>query len=137
LAWGSPISGPCSGRKERDTHLRAVLRVVGELKAAEAGLAEARRLWQSGADPAGILDAGRLFHLEGALRAGSAPIDEALACLDEAAAVGRQPELALIQKGFTLKVMGKYDRAVDALLQAAPRLDRQADPLPGTTGAST
>ncbi len=110
-------------------HATNVLRVVGELKAAEAGLAEARRLWESGSDPAGILDSGRMLSVEAALRRDQRRFDEALALLDEAVAVGRQPELALIQKGFTLEVMGDYESSVEALLQAVPRLDRRADPL--------
>src|SRR6185295_4574146 len=46
--------------------------------------------------------------------------DEALALLDEVAAVGRCPERALINKGFTLEVMGEYERAVQTLLRADP-----------------
>jgi tetratricopeptide (TPR) repeat protein len=42
--------------------------------------------------------------------------------------VGRCPERALTIKGFTLEAMGEYERAVETLLQAAPRVDRQADP---------
>ncbi len=110
-------------------HAANVLRVVGELKAAEAELTEAKRLWESGSDPAGILDFGRMLSVEAALRRDQRRFDEALALLEEAVAVGRQPELALIQKGFTLEVLGDYEGAVEALLQAAPRLDRRADPL--------
>jgi len=111
-------------------HAANIVRVAGEPKAAEAPFEEAKRLWLSGSDPAGVLDPGRLLHLEASLRRAQRRFDEALACLAEAEAVGRQPELALIQRGFTLEVMGDYEGAVEALLRAAPRLDRQADPLP-------
>lgn len=41
-------------------HEANVLRVAGELKAAEAGLVAARQFWESGSDPGGVLDSGRL-----------------------------------------------------------------------------
>jgi len=111
-------------------HAANAVRVAGEPKAAEAPFEEAKRLWLSGSDPAGVLDPGRLLHLEASLRRDQRRFEEALACLDEAEAVGRQPELAIIQRGFTLEVMGDYEGAVEALLRAAPRLDRQADSVP-------
>src|SRR4051794_32570092 len=101
-------------------HVANALRVRGELREAEAVLERAKRLWDSGSDPAAVLDPGRLPSLEGALRRDQRRFTEALALLDQAAFVGRSPELALIQKGFTLEVMGEYDRAVEALLQAEP-----------------
>jgi hypothetical protein len=79
-------------------HVANALRVQGELRAAETVLAPARRLWESGFDPAGVLDPGRLFNLEGALRRDQRRFTEALALLDQAAAVGRSPELALIER---------------------------------------
>ena len=42
--------------------------------------------------------------------------------------MSRSPELALIQKGFTLEVMGEYERAIETLLQAVPLVDREAKP---------
>jgi len=104
-----------------------VLRVLGELRAADAAFAEARRLWQSGSDPAGLLDAGRMLDLEASLRRAQRRFVEALALLDEAAAVGRAPARALIKKAFTLEVMGEYERAVEALEQAEPLVSREAD----------
>jgi tetratricopeptide (TPR) repeat protein len=109
-------------------HVANVLRVKGVLKQAEIRFEQAKRLWQSGSDPAGVLDPGRLLDLEASLRRAQRRFDQALALLDEAEAVGRCPERALIIKGFTLEVMGEYERAVESLLQAAPRVDRQADP---------
>ncbi|HEX3525803.1 MAG TPA: helix-turn-helix transcriptional regulator [Thermoanaerobaculia bacterium] len=105
-----------------------VLRVAGELKAADTALAEAKRLWHSGADRTGLLDVGRLLDLEASLRRGQRRFGEALHCLDEAVRLGRSPARALIKKGFTLEVMGQYERAVETLLQAEPRLDREAEP---------
>ncbi len=108
-------------------HEANVLRVTGELKAAEAGLEKAKHLWQSGSDPFGVLDPGRLFHLEASLRREQRRFDEAMSLLDQAAAVS-YPERALVSKGFTLEVMGEYERAIETLLQAAPLADRAAEP---------
>jgi tetratricopeptide (TPR) repeat protein len=105
-----------------------VLRVVGELKAAEPAFEAAKRLWLSGSDPYGVLDPGRLLDLEASLRRAQRRTEEALALLDEAAAVSHCPERVLINKGFTLEVMGEYERAVETLLQALPLAERAGDP---------
>lgn len=106
-----------------------IVRVQGELKPAAADFAAAKRLWLLGADPLGLLDPGRMLELEASLLRDQRHFDEALACLAEAEAVGRSPERALIKKGFTLEVMGEYERAIETLLRAVPRIDRGADPL--------
>jgi tetratricopeptide (TPR) repeat protein len=109
-------------------HAANSLRVIGQLESAEAALNEAKRLWDAGSDPAALLEPGRLLQLEAPLRRDQRRFEEALARLDEAVIVSRSPELALINKGFTLEVMGEYSRAVETLLQAAPRVDQQAEP---------
>jgi tetratricopeptide (TPR) repeat protein len=86
------------------------------------------RAWREGADPAAILDPGRLLDLEASLRRAQRRFEEALALLDTAIALGRSPARVLIKKGFTLEVMGEYERAVEALLQAAPLVERQDEP---------
>jgi tetratricopeptide (TPR) repeat protein len=101
-------------------HVANILRVSGSLELAESTLAEAKRLWQAGSDPAGVLDPGRLLDLEASLRRAQRRLPEALALLDEAAAVGRSPERALLKKGYTLAVVGEYESAVETLLRAAP-----------------
>jgi hypothetical protein len=55
-----------------------VLRVKGELEAADAALAEAKRRWHAGEDP-GLLDPGRLLDLEASLRRDQRRFVEALA----------------------------------------------------------
>lgn len=105
-----------------------VVRVQGELKPAAADFVSAKRLWLSGADPLGLLDPGRMLDLEASLLRDQRHFDEALACLDEAVIVGRSPERALINKGFTLEVMGEYERAIEALLLAAPMIEHTAEP---------
>src|SRR6185295_2408443 len=109
-------------------HRANILRVTGELQAAEEALKEAKRLWEEGADPEAVLDPGRLLNLEGALLRAQRHFEDALVRLDEAALVGRSPELALIQKGFTLEVMGDYERAIETLQQAETLVERRSDP---------
>ncbi|MFL6259753.1 MAG: hypothetical protein ACJ76Y_08585 [Thermoanaerobaculia bacterium] len=109
-------------------HRANVLRVSGDLKAADAAFEEAKRLWHVGADPASVLDPGRLLDLEASLRRGQRRFKEALAALDAALAIGRSPARLLIQKGFTLEAMGDYGRAVETLLDAAPQVEGLGDP---------
>src|SRR5262249_32247719 len=120
--WRNSVRGYAAG------HGANVVRVGGKLKASEARLEEAKNLWNAGSDPDGVLDPGRLLNLEGALLRDQRKFEEALAKLAEAAAVSRAPELALIQMGFTLEVMGEYDRAIEVLLQAEPLVERRGDP---------
>ncbi|HSS77436.1 MAG TPA: hypothetical protein VLV54_11895 [Thermoanaerobaculia bacterium] len=108
-------------------HVANSLRVPGELEPAEVTLMEALRLWQAGSDPDAVLDPGRLLDLEASLRRDQRRFDEALALLEEALRVGRCRERYLINKGFTLEVMGYYERAVEALLEAQPLVERSGD----------
>jgi tetratricopeptide (TPR) repeat protein len=108
-------------------HSANVLRVKGELEAAEAALAEAKRLCHSGEDPAGLLDPGRLLDLEGSLRRDQRRFDEALQILTSARKVSRCPGHTLINQGFTLEVMGDYERAVEVLLEAEGVVEAQGD----------
>jgi hypothetical protein len=121
-AWCNRLRGYAAA------HAANALRVAGHLNEADATLEEAKRLWQAGSDPDGVLDPGRLLQLEAPLRRDQRRFEEALARLDEAVVVSRSPESALINKGFTLEVIGEYERAVEVLLQAAPRVDRRAQP---------
>jgi tetratricopeptide (TPR) repeat protein len=90
-------------------------------------MGEAKRLWLTGSDPAGVLDPGRLLDLEASLRRHQRRLPEALALLDEAVAVGRSPERSLLKKGYTLEVMGEYESAVETLLRAAPMVRQKGD----------
>jgi tetratricopeptide (TPR) repeat protein len=120
--WGSRLRGYAGA------HAANVLRVSGELNAADAAFEQAKRLWYSGSDPASVLDPGRLLDLEASLRRDQRRFEEALAALDGALAISRSPERLLIKKGFTLEVMGDYGRAVETLLQAVPMIESQGDP---------
>ncbi|HEX4497472.1 MAG TPA: hypothetical protein VIE43_17495 [Thermoanaerobaculia bacterium] len=99
-------------------HVANVLRVTGKLKAADALFQKAKRLWDAGSDPDGVLDPGRLLDLEASLRRDQRRFEEALALQEEAIEVGRCRGRYLINKGFTLEVMGEYGRAIEILLQA-------------------
>jgi tetratricopeptide (TPR) repeat protein len=105
-----------------------VVRVKGELKAARASFEEAKRLAKAGSDPYGLLDPGRLHDLEASLCRDERDFDGALTRLEKAFAVGRSKAHVLINKGFTLEVMGENEQAIAALLEAEPLLDRQAEP---------
>ena len=104
------------------------LRVAGELKAARAGLEEAKRLWNAGSDPDRVLDPGRLLDLEASLCRDERQFEKAVALLDEAYLVSRSPARILIKMAFTREVMGEYGRAIEILLQAEPLLDQSAEP---------
>lgn len=105
-----------------------VLRVAGDLEAARVGMELARQLWATGSDPAGLLDPGRLLDLDASLCRAERRFEDALARLKEALAVGRNKGRILVNKGFTLEVMGDYKGAVEALLEAEHHIDRNADP---------
>ena len=108
-------------------HVANALRVRGELREAEVFFERAKRLWESGSDPQEVLDPGRLLDLEASLRRDQRRFKEALALLDEALRVGRNPERYLVNKGFTLEVLGEYERAVEALRRAEPLVEQRGD----------
>jgi tetratricopeptide (TPR) repeat protein len=108
-------------------HVANLLRVSGELRQADAIFEQAKILWQGGSDPGWVLDPGRLLDLEASLRIDQRRLDQALALLDEAAAVSRFPGRVLIQKAVTLEKMDEYEQAVETLLQAEPLIERQGD----------
>jgi tetratricopeptide (TPR) repeat protein len=109
-------------------HRANILRVAGHLKAAEALLEKAKKLWDAGADPDGVLDPERLLHFEAALRRGQRRFEQALSLLDQIPAGSRYRGRALVNKGFTLEVMGESERAIEAFLEAVPLIARDSDP---------
>ncbi|HEY0554528.1 MAG TPA: helix-turn-helix transcriptional regulator [Thermoanaerobaculia bacterium] len=109
-------------------HIANVLRVAGKLKAAAFLFDEAWRLWHAGSDPDALLDPGRLLDLEASLCRDQRRFAEALALLEQARNVSRSQGRILIKKGFTLEVMGEYERAIETLLEAEALPDVKADP---------
>jgi tetratricopeptide (TPR) repeat protein len=100
-------------------HVANAMRVGGELKMAETLLEEAKGLWGSETDPERVLDPGRVLDLEASLRRAQRRFEEALSLLDQAATVSHNPGRIMINKGFTLEVMGEYQKAVEVLLHAS------------------
>jgi tetratricopeptide (TPR) repeat protein len=109
-------------------HVANVLRVTGKLKAADTLFQKAKRLWSAGSDPDGVLDPGRLLDLEASLCRDQRRFEEALALQEEAIAAGRCRGRYLINKGFTLEVIGEYERAIEILLQAEALPEVRFDP---------
>jgi tetratricopeptide (TPR) repeat protein len=98
------------------------------LDAADTALAEAKRLWHAGEDLPGLLDPGRLLDLEASLRRDQRRFEEARQLLEDAGSVSHCPGRIFINKGFTLEVMGEYERAVEVLHQAEGVVEQQGDP---------
>ena len=109
-------------------HGSNITRVAGELKAARVDFEIAERLWNAGTDPGHVLDPGRMLDLKVSLCRDERRFEEALRLLDEAREVSHCPGRILINKGFTLEVMGEFERAAETLLQAEPLVERLGDP---------
>ncbi len=120
--WASRIQG------FTQAHVANILRVKGDLEHADIMLEGARKLWLEGHDPDHILDPGRLLDLEAALRRAQRQFDDALRLLEQAQGVSRSQAQTLISKGFTLEVMGEYERAIETLMEADPLLDQTSTP---------
>jgi tetratricopeptide (TPR) repeat protein len=131
LAISRLVAGPEDWRRRVEgyalAHWANVLRVRGDLKAADACLEEAKQLWGNGSDPTEVLDPGRLLDLEGSLRRDQRQFDEALFLFNRASVVGRIPERALIQMGTIYDVMGEHEQAIQILLDAKPQVERRGD----------
>ncbi|HKH48682.1 MAG TPA: helix-turn-helix transcriptional regulator, partial [Thermoanaerobaculia bacterium] len=108
-------------------HLPNVQRVLGDLQTARAGLEHAKALWEMGSDPDRVLDPGRLLDLEASLYRDERRFEEGLDCLDRALSVSHRPGHVLVNKGFTLEVMGEYELGIEALFQAKPLIERKGD----------
>ncbi len=109
-------------------HVANIRRVAGKLKASAALFLKAKRLWSAGFDPDCVLDPGRLLDLEASLCRDQRRFEEALDLLEQAHGVSRCPGHTLINKGFTLEVMGDYERAIETLLEADSLPEVEADP---------
>jgi tetratricopeptide (TPR) repeat protein len=109
-------------------HLANILKAKGELKAADAAFGPAEKLWLAGSDPDRILDPGRLLDLEASLRLAQRRFPDSLDLLEKALVVSRCRARTLISKGSTLQIMGEYQRAIEALLESEPLVDRFTEP---------
>jgi transcriptional regulator with XRE-family HTH domain len=107
------------------------LRVADDLRAAEAAVAGAWRLWAASGDGDGsILGEWRLLDLEASLRRDQRRFAAALELVERAlaaaplAARGR----ILLKKAFILEQAGEIERSVAALGEARPLLDAAGEP---------
>ncbi|HXO20131.1 MAG TPA: helix-turn-helix transcriptional regulator [Thermoanaerobaculia bacterium] len=124
-AWRSRLGGYAGG------HLGNARRVSGDLPAADECFHTARRLWRAGAAVPALLDPSRLPDLEASLRREQRRQQEALALLQEAAATCPTAEgvaRILINKAKTLEELGDCEGAIATLRDAAPLVEKQADP---------
>lgn len=104
-----------------------ILRVAKDYEGAERAFSEAEQLWDAGSDPQGLLDPARRLDLKASLRREQRRFEEALALLEEAVPVSCDPARVLVNKGFTLEVMGEYSRAVETLLLALALMEIEED----------
>lgn len=107
-------------------HLGNAWRVQGNHREADKLFAEARRLWSSpGAEKAdpGVLDPGRILHMEAALRKDQRRLPEALALLDQAYDLGRDQGRVLVHRSLVLGLMGSYEAALATLRRADELLE--------------
>jgi tetratricopeptide (TPR) repeat protein len=113
-------------------HVGNARRVASDLPGAEEAFRRAWRLWNEGAAAGtGLLDGSRLLDLEASLLRDRRQMAAALERLDRALAfhpTGRGRGRILLNKGATLEQMGGYEAAIDALLEAAPWIDRDSEP---------
>lgn len=107
-------------------HLANAYRVLGKHFEADRLFAQAHRLWNSlgaaAADP-GVLDPGRIHHLEAALRKDQRKLPEALALLERAFPISRVPGRILVSRSLVLSLMGSYEEAIATLRRADTLLE--------------
>lgn len=108
-------------------HLANALRIQGELPRSEAEMLSSLERWESGADPSGLLDPGRVYELAASLRKDQRRPAEALRLLAKAAPVSRRPAHLMLQRGITLSMMGGYEEAVAVLVEAGWLVEAQGD----------
>jgi tetratricopeptide (TPR) repeat protein len=132
LALAKWVRGPAGWQRRLHgyalAHWANLLKVRGDLPIADIRLEEAKRLWETGSDPEGLLDPGRLLDLEGSLRKAQRRFDEAISCFDRAIPVSHFPERALMMKGTTYGMIGEDEKAIAAFLQAEPLVERRDEP---------
>jgi transcriptional regulator with XRE-family HTH domain len=106
-------------------------RVGGDLPGAHEAFVHSREQWTAGAaEGLGTLDESRLLDLEASLRREQRRLPEALELLGRALAIAPREAIGriLVIKAKTLEELADYDKAVEALWQAAPLVDPEKDP---------
>jgi tetratricopeptide (TPR) repeat protein len=106
-------------------------RVIGSsLPAALQSFEEARRLWDLGEDPAGLLSEAHLLDMEASLRRALRQFDRALELHEDALLVALLEEVGsiLLNKGGTLQQSLKYEQAIETLAKAEAAIDGERQP---------
>ena len=108
-------------------------RVGNALREAREALTQAARLWGDGGDRAACpLDGSRLLDLEASLLKDERRLGESLELLDRAAGMpGLTPirrARLLIKRANALRVMGDFESALTALLEAKPAIENSQEP---------
>ena len=105
-------------------------RVANDLPGAEEAFVRVWEFWNQGSlSDTEILAEWRLLDLEASLRRAQRRLSEALDLLDRALMQQAGDEgRILLKKAFTLEQMGEYERAIDALTQAANAVNDQSEP---------
>jgi transcriptional regulator with XRE-family HTH domain len=119
------------GRGYAQGFVANALRVGDDLRAADAVLADAWRLWRAAASPGdSVLGEWQLLFLEASLRRDQRRFGAALDCLDQALA--EAPATAkgrlLLSKAFILEQAGEIEMALAALSEARPLVDAEGEP---------
>ncbi len=112
-------------------HLGNARRVANDHAAGDAAFAEYRGLWKAGAmDDDGFFDPALPVDLEASLRRDERRFDEALGLHERALALASPEGIAyvLLNKSATLEEAGRYERAVQALREAARHIDEKQKP---------
>lgn len=99
-------------------HLANAYRVAGTHEKSERLFALAHRLWASSPADPGLLDPGRIHHMEASLRKDQRRFPEALALLDHAFKVGRDRGRVLVHRALVLSLIGSYESAIESLRRA-------------------
>ncbi len=113
-------------------HLANARRVANDLPGADEAFSRAWGFWQAGgAAGAGPLEESRLFDLEASLRRAQRRLPEAVGLLDRALDACRSPEMegrVFLKRASVLEQMGRIEEAIEALKQAASRVDSEKEP---------
>lgn len=123
-AWRSFLRGFA------EATLANAFRVGNRYQEAQEAFARGRRLREKGRDDDGLLDPGRPVDLEASLCRDQRRFDDAIKLHDEALAVARPDQIAviLLNKAYTLEEKGDHEASIEVLEEAAGRLDGQNQP---------
>ncbi len=106
-------------------------RVASDLPGAEEAFARVWKLWSTRETVlSSILDEAYVFDLAASLRRDQRRLTEAVELHEKALARAKSATTVLIylNLAFTLEQMGKYERAIEVMKQAAPLVDGQREP---------